>query len=144
VTEVAPHTLPSPVIDPADVQALVPGLSIEDATTAAKLATMSLESLLEPDAIPAPLPAKMYQATLTCAARIARSGDPAGQVVSESLGAYSVRRDPSTPADAAMYFNEDELKLLGFWAPRVYDVRTPAVRDPYPYDWFQRDLDLPP
>jgi hypothetical protein len=137
-----PHTLPPPVIDPADVQLILPSISPEDAATAASLATLALQGALYPDPLPDPLPPPMYQAGLSAAVRIGRAGDPSGEVVSESLGAYSYRVATATPTDAAMMLTDDELALIEPWtAAKVYDVLTVPSLGTWPEDWWQRDLD---
>jgi hypothetical protein len=132
------------VIDPADVQAVVPGITMEEATQAASLATLALQAAVWPNSLPDPLPPPMYQAGLSCAARIARSGDPSGQVVSESLGAYSYRVAGTVPSDVALYLTEAELELLQPWLGQqgVYDIDVSgAGAAPWSYEWFQRNLD---
>jgi hypothetical protein len=137
------RALPEPVIDPADVMALVPGTTIEEATAAASLATLALQAAVWPNPLPDPLPPPMYQAGLSCAARIARAGDPSGQVVSESLGAYSYRVASATAPDVALYLTEAELDLLRPWlgSPGVYDIDVTGSAAPWSYEWFQRNLD---
>jgi hypothetical protein len=146
-----PRTLPPAAIDPADVQALVPGLSTEDAERCAQLATLMLEAVLWPGPVPEqPLPAPMYQATLAAAARLASStaassSSAGAPIVSESIGTYTYRLATPTPADAALTFTDDELELLEPWLgpaqQTAYSVSvwgTPGAR---PVDWWQRDLD---
>jgi hypothetical protein len=137
--------LPEPAIDPADVQALVPGLGDEEALAAARLATLLLAAAIYPRPLPDPLPPPLYLAALTAAGRLARAGDPTGSVVSESLGSYSYRLNLPTPVDEALAFTEAELGLIGPWLGRTgaYDLRTPSRMGGFvwPFDWWQRDYD---
>jgi hypothetical protein len=123
---------------------LVPGLDADQARQAAQLATLMLQAALYPRELPDPLPVPLYAVALMAAGRLARAGDPAGSVVSESLGAYSYRLNLPTPLDQALMFTDDELGLLRPWLGHAsaYDVRTPtATAFPWPIDWWQRDLD---
>jgi hypothetical protein len=137
------RALPDPLVDPADVALLAPEATAEQCEQAAQLATLMLQAALYPGEPPDPLPPPMYQATLMAAGRLARAGDPSGQVVSESLGAYSYRLQLPMPADQALAFTDYELGLLEPWLARTtaYDVRTPTAMPDWPYDWFQRNLD---
>jgi hypothetical protein len=135
-----PRTLPDPILDPTDVIALVPGTSIEDATRCAQLATLALEAVLYPDAIPAPpIPPPMYAVTLALAGRLVNADKP----VSESLGAYSYR-DPAPVAPTALGWTEQELVVLEPWLPIGGVVNAyvgPEPPQPLPADAWQRNLE---
>jgi hypothetical protein len=133
--------LPAPAIDPADVIALVPGTSPEDAARYASLATLAVQAAIWPNELPpAPMPAPLYAVTLMIAGRFARSGGGGAAVVSESIGGYTYRL--ATPTEGGLALLADELDALGPWAPSgAYDVSTYPSSAPLPYDYFQRDLD---
>lgn len=146
-TEAAVRSLPAPVIDPEDVRALVPGLSLEDATLYASLATLALEAALWPGSIPAaPLPSPLDLAGLSIATRLASAGAASGSgatVVSESIGSYTYRLATPLPLDVALAFTDAERKLLAPWLgqTRVYDVSVSGATFGWPADWWQRDYD---
>jgi hypothetical protein len=149
VASVEPRTLPPPVIDPADVQAVLPSLTPEEATLYASLATLALSAAAWPNPLPAaPLPAPLHSVGLSLAVRLAASieatSESAGQVVSESIGAYTYRLANPLSFDGALKLTETERDLARPWLGQasVYDVRTGLahVYD-WPDDWWQRDLD---
>lgn len=136
------RSLPEPAIDPADVIALVPGTSPEDAYRYASLATLAVTAAVYPTVLPVPLPAPAYAVTLAVAGRFARSGGPGAPVVSESIGAYTYRLATPVAADEAFGLTDAELAALSPWGPRkVYDVSVAGGRAGWPVDWWQRDLD---
>jgi hypothetical protein len=141
-----PRLLPDPAIDPEDVLALAPGASEEQALAAARLATLMLQAAIYPRELPDPLPPNLYMAALMAAGRLARAGDPTGEVVSESLGSYSYRVQAPMPPEQALAFTEYELALIGqTWLDTgPGTTRTPTVMPfAWPIDWWQRDFDEP-
>jgi hypothetical protein len=144
------RSLPSPVIDPEDLQALIPSLSPEDAALYCSLATLALEAVFWPNAIPSPLPPPVQAVGLAVATRLAYAGEGAGEggggaVVSESIGAYTYRLASPGTLDGALRLTDDERDLLRPWIGQAdaYSVATPSGYPALPWDWFQRDLDQP-
>lgn len=140
------RTLPPPAIDPADVQAILPTLSPEDAALYASLATLALQAAVWPNTLPTPLPPPLNAAGLAIATRLAMAGESSGEgvgpVVSESIGAYTYRRVTPATLDSALSLTEQERKLIRPWLGQAsaYDVRT-GLGELYawPGDWWQRD-----
>jgi hypothetical protein len=140
----SPQALPDPVIDPADVQALIPGTSLEDATRCAQLATLALQAALYPNPIPDPLPPPVQLVGLTVAGRLVLADSTGAPVVSESIGAYSYRLSIPDPASVGLWLTTYELLALGPWMARsgLVDLDTsPWGRCDWPADWWQRNLD---
>lgn len=143
------RTLPQPVIDPADVQAILPSLSVEDATLYASLATLALQAATWPNALPpSPLPPPLYQVGLAIATRLAVAGETiqegSSQIVSESIGAYTYRIANPGTLDSALILTDAERKLIRPWLGQAsaYDVGT-GGSIVWPADWWQRNLDHP-
>jgi hypothetical protein len=137
-------SLPDPLIDPADVMAASPGLSEEDATRGAQLATLAVTAYLYPTPVPDPLSPPVYLALLELSVAIGNAPEGGSPIVSESLGAYSYRKaDPAT-VDELMGLSEQLRRLLEPWARKSCGTTRiwpgePAVD--WPVDWWQRDLD---
>jgi hypothetical protein len=152
----APSVLPPPLIDPADVQAIIEGLSPQDAELYASLATLALEAVAWPNALPAaPLPAPLYTVGLGMAVRLAMadqaiSPDGTGAVVSESIGGYTYRLSAPGALDVAFQLSDAERKLIRPWLGQsaAYDVSVGWGPLAWPADWWQnpwqRDLDRIP
>jgi hypothetical protein len=141
-----PRTLPPPLIDPDDLEALLPWLTPEDAVLYASLATLALEAALWPTPVPEPLPPPVQAAGLAIGVRLARAGESSssssGPVVSESIGAYTYRLASPASLEAAFALTEAERKLLHPWLPSgVYELDLVAGAYPWPADWWQRNLD---
>ena len=143
------RTLPAPVIDPADVQAVVPSLTPDEAQLYASLATLALQAAFWPNPIPPePQPAPIEAAGLSIAVRLATAGeaaggDAAGPVVSESIGGYTYRLATPAALDQAMQLSDAEYKLLRPWLGQgtAYDIGVGYGPPAWPADWWQRDLD---
>jgi hypothetical protein len=145
------RALPPPLVDPSDVERLVPGISPDEAELYASLATLALQAAAWPRELPEPLPLPVQLVGLSVAVRLARAGEAGGgvglPVVSESIGAYTYRLAEPDTLDAALALSEAELELLRPWLghERVYDVSiAPWRRFGWPPDWWQRDLDRLP
>lgn len=145
---VAPRSLPAPVIDPADVQAIVPSLTTEEATLYASLATLVLEAVMWPNAVPTPLPPPVNAAGLSIAVRLANAGEAggeggAGPVVSESIGGYTYRLAAPETFAQAFALTDGERELLEPWlgSSEAFDVSTLGTVYAWPADWWQRDYD---
>jgi hypothetical protein len=145
---VSPRTLPEPVIDPADLQAILPSLTPEEAALYASLATLVLEAVMWPSAVPSPLPPPVNAAGLSIAVRLAQAGEAggeggAGPVVSETIGGYTYRL--ATPDSLASGFalTNAERALLGPWLGQdeAFDFSTLGGSYVWPADWWQRDYD---
>ena len=147
-----PRSLPAPVIDPSDLQRIVPSLSPEDAELYCSLATLALQAAFWPNPIPEPPPPPVQAVGLGVATRLAYAGESAGEggaVVSESIGAYTYRLASPGSLDSALRLTDDELDVLRPWLGQssVYDVRTGLSALGWPLDWWQRNydvLELPP
>jgi hypothetical protein len=145
--DVEPRTLPPPAIDPGDLQAIFPSLTPEDASLYASLATLALQAVCWPNALPAPLPPPLNAVGLAMATRLAASLETAqtgaGQVVSESIGAYTYRLASPVTVDAALQLTEAERKLIRPWLGQasVYDVAL-GTAYVWPPDWWARNYDL--
>jgi hypothetical protein len=147
-----PSTLPDPLIDPADVQAIIEGLSPEDAQLYASLATLALQAVAWPNSLPpAPLPAPLYMVGLAMAVRLAMADkavapDGTGAVVSESIGGYTYRLAQPEVFASATQLTPAEAKLIRPWIgqPAVYDVYVGWGPIDWPADWWQRNYDVIP
>jgi hypothetical protein len=143
------RTLPAPAIDPADVLAVMPSLTIEQATLAAQLATVAVGAVLWPEPIPpTPTPEPVYAVLLSSAVRFgtAIAQGTALPVVSESIGSYSYRVAQPATLPTAFGLTAGELEALEPWTSHdtAYDVSTAgALGSPLvvPVDWWQRNLD---
>lgn len=140
------RALPAPAIDACDVERLFPELDPGDAERAVVLATLAVQAALWPNELPdAPLPAPLQAVMLTVAARIAASSSTGSQeVVSESIGAYSYRRETGAVATGGLlWLTEDELAALAPWSGHkaVYELDVAARALGWPVEWWQRDLD---
>lgn len=148
---VAPRALPDPAIPPEDLQAVMPGLSLEDATRYCSLATLAVSAAIWPKVIPNPPnpPAPMYAALLSVATRFATVGEASGDsvsgmpVVSESIGSYSYRLQSPPTLDSILALTDAERNLLAPWlAPSAYMLDlAPNPWVGWPIDWWQRDYD---
>jgi hypothetical protein len=149
VAAVSPRTLPVPVIDPADLAAILPSLTPEEAALYASLATLVLEAALWPNEVPQPLPPPVNAAGLSIAVRLAYSGEAggeggAGPVVSESIGGYTYRLATPEALGEAMSLTNAERALLGPWLPvnaSAFDISTLGSSYWWPPEWWQRDYD---
>ena len=143
----APQSLPDPVIDPADLEAIMPGLTPEEASLYCSLATLALEAVCWPMPIPAaPLPAPLELAGLSIATRLAAAGEAAGEggaVVSESIGSYTYRLATPLALDQALSLTDAERDLLRPWAGQtgVYDLSVLGPTLDWPLGWWQADYD---
>jgi hypothetical protein len=142
------RSLPPPLIDPADVAAILPSLSEEDAALYASLATLALQALCWPNDVPSPPPPPVQTVGLAIATRLAVAGESAaegggGAVVSESIGAYTYRLANPGTFDSALALSEGEKQLLRPWLGQAsaYDVWTAPEFFLWPPDWWQRDYD---
>lgn len=135
------------IIDPADLQLLLPDLSDEDAARACGIANLAVTAFLWPNPVPDPVPLPVYAATMQLAVRAAGAAAPGGgQVVSESIGAYSYRLANPATLDELLLLPEDLQDELAPWAPAyrstAYSIPLhQAVVESLPVDWWQRDLD---
>jgi hypothetical protein len=127
------------------VQAILPGLTTEQATLAAQLATVAVEAAIWPNTIPDPLPAPMYEVLLSASVRFGQAilQGSALPVVSESLGSYSYRLAAPATLTGAFGLTSSELVALGPWISRgtCYDVSVSGGAVAWPVDWWQRDYD---
>jgi hypothetical protein len=146
VTDTAVRALPAPAIDPADVQAVLPALTTEQATLAAQLATVAVEAALYPNTIPSPTPQPVYAVLLQASVRFGSAilQGSVLPVVSESLGSYSYRL--ATPATLASGFGltAAELEALEPWTAGrsgAYDLSVAGTAPQWPVDWWQRNYD---
>jgi hypothetical protein len=137
-------TLPAPAIDPADVQALLPSLTIEQATLAAQLATVAVSAALWPTPIPDPTPEPVYAALLSASLRfgVAIEQGTAQPVVGESVGAYSYRLAAPASLASAFGLNEWEMEQLAPWVPtsQAFELDV-GGRISWPADWWQSNFD---
>ena len=146
---IVPTALPAAAIDPADVQAVLPGLTIEQATLAAQLATAAVQAVLWPNTIPDPPPPPVYAVLLAAAVRFGRALEQGAAlpVVSESIGSYSYRLATPATMDGAFGLTDAELAALDPWTARsgACTLDTwPRPAWPWPTDWWQRNLETPP
>jgi hypothetical protein len=142
--DVEPRALPSPAIPPEDVQAILPSLTLEQATLAAQLATVAVEAALWPAAIPQPPPAPVYGVLLSVSVRFGQAilQGATLPIVSESLGSYSYRLATPASLPSAFGLTDAELEALQPWSSHgVYDVSIAGGAEPWPVDWWQRDVD---
>jgi hypothetical protein len=146
VTDTAVRALPAPAIDPADVRAVLPALTLEQATLAAQLATVAVEAALYPNPIPSPTPQPVYAVLLQASVRFGSAilQGSVLPVVSESLGSYSYRL--ATPATLASGFGltAAELEALEPWTVGrggVYDLDVSGGAVAWPVDAWQRNYD---
>jgi hypothetical protein len=127
------------------VQAILPGLSPEQAQLAAQLATVAVEAAIWPSTIPSPIPAPMYEVLLSASVRFGQAllQGTTAPVVSESLGSYSYRLATPATLTGAFGLTSSELAALGPWIPRgtCYDVSVSGGVVAWPVDWWQRDYD---
>lgn len=143
----ATATIPvEPIIDPGDVQAVLPGLDDEQAQRAALLASLAVATYLDPCPVPDPLPLKVYSATLVLAVRAAGATASAGEasVVSESIGSYSYHLSQPLSAESALAVPADVARLLDPYScggGSVFDVSVLGANYGWPVDWWQRDYD---
>ena len=114
------------------------------------LARLALNAALYPCELPAdPLPAPLELALAIVANRIyaasPEAGGATGQVVSESIGAYSYRYAAPETLDTAALVGGTVAKLIQPWncKPGVYDISVAGSRAGWPVDWWQQDLDNP-
>ena len=139
----APRSLPVSLVDPADVIALVPGTSPEDAERYGQIATMSVTAAIWPCDMPAaPLPAPLYATLLAISARLAASGGQIGGTVqSESLGSYSYSKRAAETVRFGL--TQDELDAIEPWSCQksVLTLDVGAAFPTWPVDWWQRDYD---
>lgn len=137
--------LPPPAVDPELVQAINPELSDEQATLAAQLATASVLAVIYPNEIPDPQPAPVSAVLLSVATRygIAIAQGTASPVVSESIGSYSYRLATPQTLGGAFGLTEDELATLQPWGSGggVYELSLVGDTEPWPPDWWQRNLE---
>ena len=148
MAEAAAATIPvEPIIDPGDIQTVLPGLDDEAAQRAALLASLAVATYLHPCPVPDPLPLPVYSATLILAVRSAGATANPGEaaVVSESIGSYSYHLSQPLTAEAALAVPSDVARMLDPYscgAGGVFDVSV-LGGSPYswPVDWWQRDLD---
>lgn len=145
---VVPTSLPPPVIDPADLQAILPNLTEEEATLYASLATLVLQAAMWPDDVPEPLPPPVNAAGLSIAVRLAQAGEAggaggAGPVVSETIGGYTYRLATPDSLGSAFALTDAERELLGPWLGETdaFDFSTLGTAYVWPPDWWQRDYD---
>jgi len=126
----------------------MPGLSPEEATLYASLATLVLEAVMWPTPVPDPLPPPVNAAGLSIAVRLAQAGEAGGEggvgpVVSETIGGYTYRL--ATPDSLASGFalTDAERALLAPWLGEdtAFDFSTLADAYVWPDDWWQRDYD---
>jgi hypothetical protein len=139
-------SLPAPAIPPEDVQAVLPALTLEQATLAAQLATVAVEAALYPNPIPSPTPEPVYAVLLRSSVRfgLAIQQGTALPVVGESLGSYSYRL--AQPASlTGLGLTEEELDLLGPWAPGRATAFELVLGGStvWPLDWWQANVDNP-
>lgn len=144
----AASTIPvEPIIDPGDVQTVLPGLDDDAAQRATLLASLAVATYLYPCPVPDPLPLPVYSATLTLAVRAAGATSSAGEaaVVSESIGTYSYHLSQPLTAESALAVTDDVAKMLDPYscgAGSAFDVYIGGGGPSYrPVDWWQRDLD---
>jgi hypothetical protein len=144
VSAPAVTALPDPAIPPEDVQAIMPGLTPEQATLAAQLATVAVEAALHPNPIPDPTPAPVYAVLMQASVRFGSAIEQGGAlpVVSESLGSYSYRLANPATLPGAFGLSEDQLEQLAPWSGRS-DAYELYLRGSYtwPADYWQRDYD---
>jgi hypothetical protein len=141
-----PRALPPPALDVCELERLFPGLDAAEAQRAVLLGTLAVAAALWPNELPAPpLPVPVTAVLLSVSARIMHAGT-AGQaeVVSESLGAYSYRRETSGTESGLLWLNDAELEALEPWRggrKGAYELDVACSALGWPIDWWQRDYD---